>query len=62
MQYQKIGIPAGLQQLGIDEAELESVEAHRQVTVKSRKTLKAFMDSFKNGLIEMFKEEGDSEL
>ncbi len=27
-----------------------------------RKTLKGFMDSFKNGLIEMFKEEGDSEL
>ncbi len=60
LQYQKIGIPAVLQQ-GVNEVEIEHVE-ERQIPVRSRKTLKAFMDSFKNGLIEMFKEEGDSKL
>jgi hypothetical protein len=29
---------------------------------KQRKTLKSFMDTFKNNLIEMFKEEEDSQL
>jgi hypothetical protein len=30
--------------------------------VKERKSLKTFMDSFKNGLIDLFKEEGDAQL
>jgi cell division protein FtsA len=30
--------------------------------MKQRKTLKGFMDTFKNNLIEMFKEEGDTQL
>jgi len=30
--------------------------------IKQRKTLKTFMDSFKNGLIDLFKEEGDAKL
>jgi hypothetical protein len=29
---------------------------------KQRKTLKGFMDSFKNGLIDLFKEEEDAKL
>jgi cell division protein FtsA len=33
-----------------------------QVKVKQRKTLKGFMDTFKNNLIEMFKEEEDTHL
>jgi cell division protein FtsA len=33
-----------------------------QATVKRKKTIKGFMDSFKTNLIEMFKEEGDEEL
>ena len=61
LQYQKIAVPASLQHQSIDET-LDAFPDKKQVTVKSRKTLKGFMDSFKNGLIEMFKEEGDSEL
>jgi cell division protein FtsA len=61
LQYAKVGIPAGLQQPSIDEVEPD-VPNHKNVAVKPRKTLKSFMDSFKNGLIEMFKEDGDSEL
>ena len=34
----------------------------KEVKVKSRKTLKGFMDTFKNNLIEMFKEEEDTQL
>ena len=38
--------------------------AHVQVHVKikERKTLKSFMDSFKENLIDLFKEEGDTHL
>jgi cell division protein FtsA len=61
LEYKKITIPAGLQQQSIDEVAAD-VSGHRDITIKPRKTLKGFMDSFKNGLIEMFKEEGDSEL
>ena len=61
LQYAKVNIPTGLQQASVDEVEAD-VSHHKNIVVKPRKTLKAFMDSFKNGLIEMFKEEGDSEL
>jgi len=61
LQYKKINIPQGLQHEGIDEEEEEVIEERNHV-VKPRKTLKSFLDSCKNGLIEMFKDDGDSEL
>ncbi|MEO6219687.1 MAG: cell division protein FtsA [Ginsengibacter sp.] len=61
LEYQKIAVPASLQQQSIHAAE-EAIPEQKHIIVKPRKTLKGFMDSFKNGLIEMFKEEGDSEL
>jgi cell division protein FtsA len=61
LQFAKMNIPESLQQSGIDENELEEVEERTNV-VKPRKTLKSFLDSCKNGLIEMFKDEEDSEL
>ena len=61
IQFKKIEVPKGLQQpLVTEEEELEVVET--PVKAKTRKTLKNFMDSFKNGLIELFKEEDDSKL
>ena len=44
------------------EAEAVSTAVSEPVKVKQRKTLKGFMDSFKNNLIEMFKEEEDTQL
>ncbi|HEX7458269.1 MAG TPA: cell division protein FtsA, partial [Ginsengibacter sp.] len=61
LQYAKVIIPAHLQQVSVDEVEAD-ITNHKNIVVRPRKTLKGFMDSFKNGLIEMFKEEGDSEL
>ena len=55
-EFKKIAIPTGLQQQAVDEVEAD-VSDHNNITVKPRKTLKGFMDSFKNGLLEMFKEE-----
>jgi cell division protein FtsA len=60
LEYAKINIPANLQQAGLDEE--EEVQVENKNVVKPRKTLKSFLDSCKNGLIEMFKDEGDSEL
>jgi cell division protein FtsA len=58
-QFKKVEIPKGLQQ----EIRAEVIEEiQTSVPVKKRKTLKAFMDSFKNGLIDMFKEEEDKHL
>lgn len=45
-----------------EEAVAETDTSAQQVKVKSRKTLKGFMDTFKNNLIEMFKEEEDTHL
>ncbi len=59
-QFAKVNIPSSLQHQHVDETEADITD-HKNI-VKPRKTLKGFMDSFKNGLIEMFKEEGDSEL
>jgi hypothetical protein len=56
-----MNIPESLQQPGVDENEVEEVEERTNV-VRPRKTLKSFLDSCKNGLIEMFKDEDDSEL
>jgi len=45
-----------------EEMVTEEDAATHQVKVKQRKTLKGFMDTFKNNLIEMFKEEEDTHL
>ena len=59
-QFGKVEIPKVLQQTEIVENELVQTEATTKV--KQRKTLKHFMDSMKNGLIELFKEEEDAKL
>jgi cell division protein FtsA len=59
--FAKISIPQGLQQAIAEEEPVEETPERMNV-VKPRKTLKSFLDSCKNGLIEMFKDEGDSEL
>ena len=58
--FKKVAIPNGLQQQPIDET-LDVVE-NETVKSKERKTLKGFMDGFKNGLIDLFKEEEDAKL
>lgn len=50
------------QEPAVEETVEETVTGDQQVKVKSRKTLKGFMDTFKNNLIEMFKEEEDTHL
>src|SRR5690606_13539114 len=60
LEYARISIPEGLQAGDLEIPEEEPVENHN--VVKPRKTLKSFLDSCKNGLIEMFKDDGDSEL
>ena len=65
--FRKVKVPASLQQPPIPEVlaeeEMETVMLEEKVSkVKERKSLKTFMDSFKNGLIDLFKEGGDSHL
>ncbi len=48
--------------LALPEEETTVMENHGMSKVKERKSLKTFMDSFKNGLIDLFKEEGDAQL
>ena len=60
IQFRKVNVPEGLQQQA-EETE-EVVTDQKAAKVKQRKTLKGFMDSFKNGLIDMFKEEEDKTL
>ena len=53
----------GVSQEEILEQEEEIEEEQKMVrAARPRKTLKSFLDSCKNGLIEMFQDEGDSEL
>jgi cell division protein FtsA len=60
MQFKKVNVPDALQQ---QPEETEEVIIDEKVAkAKQRKTLKGFMDSFKNGLIDMFKEEEDAKL
>jgi cell division protein FtsA len=61
LQFAKMNVPESLQQPGVHENEVEEV-VERTNVVKPRKTLKSFLDSCKNGLIEMFKDDEDSEL
>jgi cell division protein FtsA len=58
--HAKVKIPESLQK--VQEAEFEVAPQKTEIQVKQRKTLKGFMDSFKNGLIELFKEEDDAKL
>jgi len=63
--FRKVSVPASLQQPVHEETlvEEDAVAIEKPVQkVKERKSLKTFMDSFKNGLIDLFKEEGDSHL
>ena len=56
-----VRVPQGLQQeVAVDTDTNE--EENKSVKMKQRKTLKAFMDGFKNGLIDLFKEEEDAKL
>ena len=41
---------------------LDVVVDEKESKTKQRKSLKGFMDSFKNGLIDLFKEEEDAKL
>ena len=59
MQFRKVTVPESLQQQ--PEEEVVQVD-EKAAKVKHRKTLKGFMDSFKNGLIDLFKEEEDAKL
>jgi len=60
LQFRKVNVPDALQQQP-EETE-EVLVDEKAAKVKQRKTLKGFMDSFKNGLIDMFKEEEDAKL
>jgi cell division protein FtsA len=58
-QFMGIKVPDGLQHAGVNEEVI--VETERPNVVKRPKTLKGLLDSFKNGLIVMFEDKGDSE-
>jgi cell division protein FtsA len=60
IQFKKVNVPEGLQQQAEENEEV--ITDQKAAKVKQRKTLKGFMDSFKNGLIDMFKEEEDKTL
>ncbi|MEO5782799.1 MAG: cell division protein FtsA [Ginsengibacter sp.] len=60
MQFRKVNVPEALQQQS-EETE-EVVIDEKESKTKQRKSLKGFMDSFKNGLIDLFKEEEDAKL
>ena len=60
MQFRKVNVPEALQQQS-EETE-EVVVDEKETKTKQRKSLKGFMDSFKNGLIDLFKEEEDAKL
>ena len=54
-------MPTGLQHQPVEET-LDVIDDNKMVKIKQRKTLKGFMDSFKIGLIDLFKEEEDAKL
>ena len=59
-EFRKVNVPESLQQQPEETVEVEVDE--KAAKAKQRKTLKGFMDSFKNGLIDLFKEEEDAKL
>ncbi|UEG50291.1 cell division protein FtsA [Ferruginibacter lapsinanis] len=66
--FKHIKVPNNLQQEPIDVVvatvtDFQEVDEQvKEVKIKQRKTLKGLMDSMKTGLIELFKEEGDTQL
>lgn len=61
--FEKVEVPPNLQQTEQEEEEEIHVEQPAEHHIpKQRKSLKRFMDSFKTGLIELFKEEEDVKL
>ena len=67
--FRRVEVPAALQQPPIPVDEIVALDEQAIIEIelpvakiKERKTLKTFMDSFKNGLIDLFKEEGDEHL
>lgn len=59
--FKRVEVPGSLQQQPVDEV-LDVVDETKPVKIRQRKTLKSFMDSFKIGLIDLFKEEEDAKL
>jgi cell division protein FtsA len=59
--FRRVEVPSSLQQQPVEEM-LDVEEESKTVKIKQRKTLKSFMDSFKIGLIDLFKEEEDAKL
>src|SRR6188472_1020801 len=57
-EFRKVNVPESLQQ--VPEVAEELLVDEKASKAKQRKTLKGFMDSFKNGLIDLFKEEEDA--
>lgn len=60
IQFKKVDVPKGLQVPEIVDEVL--IDTNGSEKIKPRKTIKGFLDSFKNGLIEMFNEEDDAKL
>lgn len=63
--YKKIEVPESLQEQPVTDEVVADETVHTEPVhfeVKKRKTLKGFMDSFKIGLIDLFKEEEDAKL
>ena len=64
--FRRVAVPSSLQKSAVDEvlaSEEELIAQEQKVIVKKtkeRKSLKGFMDSFKIGLIDLFKEEEDA--
>jgi cell division protein FtsA len=60
--FRRVEVPSSLQQPAVEEMLDVEEEESKTVKIKQRKTLKSFMDSFKIGLIDLFKEEEDAKL
>ncbi|HTB52894.1 MAG TPA: cell division protein FtsA [Ferruginibacter sp.] len=60
--FKKIAVPESLQRQQVVEEVVEERELNEYEKSRQRKTLKGFMDSFKIGLIDLFKEEEDAHL
>jgi cell division protein FtsA len=59
--FKRVEVPGSLKDQPVDETVAE-IEEEKPVKMRQRKTLKGFMDGFKNGLIDLFKEEEDAKL
>ncbi len=59
--FKPIEVPEDLKEPEAIQVDILGIE-EKPVEPKKRKTLSVFMSSFKNGIIEMFKEEGDEQL